>query len=160
MRTDIDHLPPHKQRELECALQIIFEEYSFSIALASTMWKKRGTILKIILYGSYARESWTDDPKAANGYRSQFDLLIIVSDTRLAEQLDCWRKLDHRFVIELLIEKVLRTPADLIVQTLRQVNHCLAQGAGCFVVIADDGFAIYESDLALTPDALRQPPSR
>jgi predicted nucleotidyltransferase len=45
-------------------------------------WKKKGRILKIILYGSYARGGWVDEPHTAKGYQSDFDLLIIVSDKR------------------------------------------------------------------------------
>ena len=83
MRTDLDHLPANKQRELERVKQIIFEEFADSVALATMNWKKKGRIDKIILYGSYARGGWVDEPHTAKGYRSDFDLLIIVSDKRL-----------------------------------------------------------------------------
>ena len=76
MRTDLDHLPANKQRELERVKQIIFEEFADSIALATMNWKKKGRIDKIILYGSYARGGWVDEPHTAKGYRSDFDLLI------------------------------------------------------------------------------------
>ena len=55
MRTDLDHLPPQKQRELERVVQLIFEEFDGAFALAKHEWKKAGRILKVILYGSYAR---------------------------------------------------------------------------------------------------------
>ena len=35
MRSDIDHLPPHKQRELERVVQIIFEEFEDALSLAT-----------------------------------------------------------------------------------------------------------------------------
>jgi len=34
MRTDLDHLPPQKQRELERVMQLIFEEFDDAFALA------------------------------------------------------------------------------------------------------------------------------
>ena len=83
MRTDIDHLPANKQRELERVKQIIFEEFEDALSLATNKWKKKGRIEKLILYGSYARGGWVDEPHTAKGYRSDFDLLIIVNDKRL-----------------------------------------------------------------------------
>ena len=55
MRTDLDHLPAQKQRELERVVAIIFDEFGDALALASNGWKKKARILKVILYGSYAR---------------------------------------------------------------------------------------------------------
>ncbi len=53
MRSSLDHLPPHKQRELERIVQIVFEEFEDVLALATQDWKRKGRIAKIILYGSY-----------------------------------------------------------------------------------------------------------
>lgn len=55
MRTDLDHLPPAKQRELERVVQILFEEFRDATALSTSEWKRQARILKVILYGSYAR---------------------------------------------------------------------------------------------------------
>ncbi len=55
MRTDLDHLPPQKQREPERVVQLIFGEFDDAFALVSQEWKKAGRILKVIHYGSYAR---------------------------------------------------------------------------------------------------------
>jgi len=63
MRTDLDHLPANKQRELERVVAIIFEEFGDALALAKHEWKKKGRIEKIILYGSYARGGWVDDAR-------------------------------------------------------------------------------------------------
>ena len=62
MKTDLDHLPPQKQREIERVVQLIFEEFEDAFALAKHEWKKAGRILKVILYGSYARGTWVDEP--------------------------------------------------------------------------------------------------
>ena len=88
MRTGLDHLPPQKVRELERVVQIIFEEFQNALALATHQWKKKGRIEKIILYGSYARGGWVDEPHTAKGYQSDFDLLIIVNHKRLSDRVD------------------------------------------------------------------------
>ena len=146
MRTDLDHLPANKQRELERVVQIIFEEFEDALALAQKQWKKKGRIEKIILYGSYARGGWVDEPYTAKGYRSDFDLLIIVNDKRLTERVDYWLKLDDRLIRELAIDKSLHTPVNFIVHTLQEVNDGLAHGRYFFMDVARDGIALYSYD--------------
>ena len=146
MRTDLDHLPPAKQRELERVVQILFEEFGEATALATQDWKKKGRILKVILYGSYARGGWVDEPHTAKGYQSDFDLLIIVSDTRLTDRVEYWAKAEERLIRELSITKTLRTPVNFIVHTLQEVNDGLAHGRYFFMDIAKDGIALYQAD--------------
>lgn len=146
MRTDIDHLPPAKQRELERVVQILFEEFGEATAGSTAEWKKSGRILKVILYGSYARGGWVDEPHTAKGYQSDFDLLVIVNDERLTDRVDYWARADERLVRELAITGTLRTPVNFIVHTLQQVNDGLAHGRYFFMDIAADGVALYQSD--------------
>jgi predicted nucleotidyltransferase len=73
VRSDIDHLPLIQQHELERVTHILMAEFAQAIALATAPWKKNGKILKIVLFGSYSRQDWVDDPQ--NGYQSDFDLL-------------------------------------------------------------------------------------
>jgi transposase-like protein len=61
MRTDLDHLPAQKQRELERVIALVFEQFEDAFA--------QGRILKVILYGSNARGGWIDQPHTAKGYR-------------------------------------------------------------------------------------------
>lgn len=68
MKTSLDHLPEGKRRELALVVRILFEEFEAVTARASQQWKKGGRILKVVLYGSYARGGWVDDP--VGGYRS------------------------------------------------------------------------------------------
>ena len=107
MKTDIDYLPPQKQRELERVVQLIFEEFEDAFALAKHDWKKAGRILKVILYGSYARGTWVDEPHTAKGYQSDYDLLIIVNDKRLTDRVKYWAKLDDRLMREYGIDAVI-----------------------------------------------------
>ncbi len=146
MRTDLDHLPANKQRELERVKAIIFEEFEDAIALGTMGWKKKGRIDKIILYGSYARGGWVDEPHTAKSYRSDFDLLVIVNDKRLTEKVDFWGKLEDRLIRELAIDKTLKTPVNFIVHTLQEVNDGLAHGRYFFMDVARDGIALYEYD--------------
>jgi len=146
MRTDLDHLPPAKQRELERVVQILFEEFGEATALATQEWKKKGRILKIILYGSYARGGWVDEPHTAKGYQSDFDLLIVVNDKRLTDRVTYWAKAEERLNRELAITKTLRTPVNFIVHTLHEVNDGLAHGRFFFMDVARDGIALYQSE--------------
>lgn len=146
MKTGLDHLPANKQRELDRIKAIIFEEFEDALALGSTGWKRKGRIEKVILYGSYARGGWVDEPHTAKGYRSDFDLLIIVNDKRLTERVDFWLKLDDRLIRELAIDKTLHTPVNFIVHTLQEVNDGLAHGRYFFMDVAKDGVALYEAD--------------
>jgi predicted nucleotidyltransferase/HEPN domain-containing protein len=146
MRTDLDHLPGAKQRELERVVQILFEEFDEARALATQDWKKKGRILKIILYGSYARGGWVDEPHTAKGYQSDFDLLIIVNDRRLTDRVEYWVKAEERLNREVAITKTLKTPVNFIVHTLHEVNDGLAHGRFFFMDVARDGIAIYQSD--------------
>jgi predicted nucleotidyltransferase/HEPN domain-containing protein len=145
MRTDIDHLPPQKQRELERVVRIIFEEFEDALALATQDWKRKGRISKIILYGSYARGGWVDEPHTAKGYQSDYDLLIIVNDDRLTDRVDYWSKLDDRLIRELSVTKTLRTPVNFIVHGVGEVNAGLSQGRYFFMDVAKDGIALYQA---------------
>lgn len=146
MRSDLDHLPPNKQRELERVLQLIFEEFEDAFALANLDWKKKGRVLKVILYGSYSRGTWIDEPHTAKGYKSDYDLLIIVNDKRLTDRVKFWAKVDDRLMREYGITGTIKTPVNFIVHTLGEVNEGLAQGRYFFMDIARDGIALYESD--------------
>lgn len=146
MRTDLDHLPPAKQRELERVVQILFEEFRDATAIATSDWKKQARILKVILYGSYARGGWVDEPHTAKGYQSDFDLLIIVNHDKLTDRAEFWSTAEDRLNRELAITRTLRTPVNFIVHTLQEVNDGLAHGRYFFMDVARDGIALYEGD--------------
>ena len=138
MRTDLDHLPPAKQRELARVVQILMAEFDEVTARATQPWRRNGKIYKIILFGSYARNDWVDEPE--NGYQSDFDLLIVVSHRDLTEIADYW------YVAE---DKILRDPAigrlvNIIVHSIDEVNQALSRGEYFWVDIVRDGIALYE----------------
>ncbi|RSY79360.1 HEPN domain-containing protein [Sphingomonas koreensis] len=145
MRTDLDHLPPAKQRELEHVVEILFDEFRAANENA-TARRKGAQILKIILFGSYARGDWIDAPLSANQYKSDYDLLVIVNQAELADRAAYWAKAEERLVRAYTIEKTLRTPVNFIVHSLREVNDGLAHGRVFFMELARDGIALYDSD--------------
>jgi predicted nucleotidyltransferase/HEPN domain-containing protein len=146
MRTDLDHLPAAKQRELERVVQILFEEFADATVIATSDWKKQARVLKVILYGSYARGGWVDEPHTAKGYQSDFDLLIIVNHQKLTDRVEFWSSAEDRLNRELAITKTLRTPVNFIVHSLHEVNDGLSQGRYFFMDIAREGIALYQSD--------------
>ena len=67
---------------------ILREGFAAKIAQATQPHKKNGKILKVILYGSYARGDWVDDPKGR--YFSDYDLLVIVDQPDFTDVVDYW----------------------------------------------------------------------
>lgn len=55
MRSDLSHLPAAKQRDLERVLAILFEEFEDATGRALVASGRSRRILKVVLYGSYAR---------------------------------------------------------------------------------------------------------
>jgi len=160
MRTDLDHLPPAKQRELERVVRILFEEFSEATSIATSEWKKSARILKVILYGSYARGGWVDEPHTAKGYQSDYDLLIIVNHEKLTDRVEFWATAEERLNRELAITGTLRTPVNFIVHTLQEVNDGLAHGRYFFMDVARDGIALYQSDGTELPEPKPKTPKQ
>ena len=144
MRTDLDHLPGRKLQELQTAMRILFEEFAVAIDGSTAPWKKQGRILKIILYGSHARGDWVDDP--IGGYKSDYDLLVVVNDERLTDIIDYWAAADDRLMREMTITQTLSAPVSFIVHSLKDVNKQLEQGRPFFTDIAAQGIALYEAE--------------
>jgi hypothetical protein len=61
MRVDLDHLPDVQQAELARVRDTLMAEFAHAISTATQPWKRAGKILKIILFGSYARDDWVDE---------------------------------------------------------------------------------------------------
>jgi len=141
MKTIIDHLPEHKQEELARVVEILHAEFEDALAESSADWKKSGRILKIILFGSYARGDWVDEPLTMKGYRSDFDLLVIVNNNKLAD-FAYWYKAKDR----LDRDRAIKTPTSFIVHSRRFVNTALRQGQYFFTDIRREGLVLYELD--------------
>lgn len=143
MRDQLDHLPHSSQRELAEVVRILFEEFAAALRPGTQKWSKQGRILKIVLYGSYARGDWVADP--IGGYQSDYDLLIVVNDDRLAD-LEFWSATEDRLMRETTIAKTLNAPVSFIVHTLTDVNAQLERGRPFFIDIIEQGISIYEAE--------------
>jgi predicted nucleotidyltransferase/HEPN domain-containing protein len=143
MRDQLDHLPEAKQRELERVVQILFEEFDAATRTGTKPFKKQGRILKLVLYGSYARGDWVDDP--VGGYHSDYDILVVVNDERLTD-FEYWSAAEDRLMREVTITHTLRAPVGFIVHTLTDVNTQLYKGRPFFTDIAAQGIALYEAE--------------
>jgi len=141
MRSDLDHLPERQQRELERVRDLLlagFEAAKNGGGGGTQTWRRGGQIYKIILFGSYARTDWVDEPE--NGYLSDFDLLIVVNHEKLTNIADYWWNSE---------DQILRDPAigrtvNLIVHDLQEVNDALRRGEYFWTDIVRDGIALYE----------------
>jgi predicted nucleotidyltransferase len=97
-------------------------------------------------WGIFVRHFWGEYIRHRQGYRSDFDLLIIVSDKRLTDRVKYWTKLDERLMREYGVTGTLQTPVNFIVHTLQEVNDGLAHGRYFFMDVKAEGVAVYQSD--------------
>jgi predicted nucleotidyltransferase/HEPN domain-containing protein len=141
MKSDIGHLPQAKQVELEKVVRIIHEEFAGVVERSKSDAKKDGRIYKIILFGSYARGTFVDEPHTSKGYRSDFDILVIVSNKELADP-KYWDKATDR----VMWDKEIETPVGLIVHGAREISNFLHDGQYFFVDLAREGIVLYEFD--------------
>lgn len=142
VKSSLDHLPERKQRELMRIVDILLEEFEDALKDATADFKKKGRILKVILFGSYARGDWVDEPHTMKGYRSDYDLLILVNNRKLTDFASYWYKAADR----LIHDKGVHTQVGFIVHSRREVNTALRQGQYFFSDIQRQGIVLYELD--------------
>lgn len=141
MRSDLDHLPERQQRELEKARDILlagFEAAKNGGGGGTSGWRRGGMVQKIILFGSYARTDWVDEPE--NGYLSDFDLLIVVNHEKLTNIADYWWNSED----QILRDDTIGRTVNLIVHDVQEVNAALRRGEYFWTDIVRDGIALYE----------------
>ena len=156
MKTDLSHLPGGKQRELEFVVEILLAEFSKLTATRKAPRLADGKVLKIILFGSYARGDWVEDP--IGRYFSDYDLLIIVDHEDLADTVEFWDTAEARLLRELSSGQRLRTPVNFIVHSLKDVNHQLERGRYFFIDILRDGVMLHQlAGHALASPAMLSP---
>lgn len=145
MRTGIDHLPVWKQRELREVVKTILDRFEEAHTRQATQWKKKGRILKVVLYGSHARGNWVFEPHTKRGYLSDFDLLIVSNHKRVVENSGFWTDLKEYFVREQGAGRI-QTPVGMIVHTKQDAHSSLAMGRYFWIDIARDGIVLYDGD--------------
>ncbi len=143
MKDSLDHLPEAKRRDLARVVELLFAEFAEALAGKTAEHRRGGQILKIILFGSYARGDWVDDP--VGGYVSDYDILVVVSHDELADVQLYWTKADDRLTAEVTIHKRISAPVNFIVHSLHDLNKKLRRGRPFFIDIVRDGIALYEA---------------
>ncbi len=145
MKTSLDYLPEAKRQELERVLEILFRAFD-EATRTRTAPHRQGRILKVVLFGSYARGDWVADP--VGGYTSDYDLLVVVSSDELTDVTEYWMEADRRLQQAYEVAHQLTAPAHFIVHSLGDVNRQLVKGRPFFVDIIRDGVLLHQSDEA------------
>lgn len=155
MKRPLRKLPLAKQRELDAAVDIIQDGFAKAVSTRRADRLKNGRILKIILFGSYARGDWVHDP--VGRYFSDFDLLVVVDHEDLTD-FEFWEDVEKRLLAE-LSAGAMRTPVSLIVHSLDDVNWKLEHGRGFFIDIARDGVVLTDTPDVTFSEPQPLPPS-
>ncbi|WP_292046811.1 MULTISPECIES: HEPN domain-containing protein [unclassified Brevundimonas] len=139
MKKSLDHLPLRKQAELRQVVETVRAAFEEAISTRRAARLKDGKILKVILYGSYARGDWVHDP--VGRYFSDFDLLIVVDHEDLTDG-EFWYEAENR---TMPIGPDIRTPVSLIVHSLDDVNEQLDRGRYFFADIVREGVLLHDT---------------
>jgi predicted nucleotidyltransferase/HEPN domain-containing protein len=142
MKSDLDHLPDAKRHELAFIVDCLRKGFEFAIQRRTMPRLRGGRLLKIILFGSYARGDWVEDP--VGRYFSDYDLLVVVDRDELTDVPEFWGKTEEQLLAELASGRNLRTPVSLIYHSLDDVNEKLRLGRYFFMDIVGDGITLFE----------------
>jgi uncharacterized protein len=130
MKTDLSHLPEHKQNELKSIVAALIPRYS--------------EIEMIILFGSYARGNWVEDKYVEKGttyeYKSDYDLLIILSKNGQSNSDTLTQSISWK-----LNELKLDTPVHPIFHGIEFVNTELQEGSYFFGDIKKEGIQLFNT---------------
>lgn len=143
MKTILDHLPESKRQQLARALEILRDEFEDALAAGEAEFKKKGRILKVILFGSYARGDWVDEQHTGKGYRSDYDILVVVNNRKLTNFTSYWNNAADRLLSDRLLKGM---QVSFIVHSRREVNDELKRGRDFFCDIRRQGIVLYELD--------------
>lgn len=141
MQTSLDQLSERKRRELEFAVELIRDGFAFATVRRTVPKIRKGRLFKIILFGSYARGDWVEDP--VGRYYSDYDLLVVVDQEELTDP-EIWYRTNDRLLDELSRGERLRTPVSPIYHSLDDVNDQLRRGRYFFMDILREGIVLFE----------------
>ena len=125
MKTTIDHLPDDQQQKLQ-AITAVFT--SPDVAIPIDM---------LILFGSRARGDWVDDQET--GYRSDYDLLVVVENERQVNDLTVWGELEQK--VRAIIGD---TPLTMIVHDIKFINKEIRIGQYFWGDVANEGVMLFD----------------
>ncbi|TBR41573.1 HEPN domain-containing protein [Marinomonas agarivorans] len=132
--TSLKSLTERKLQEID-TIAITIRDVLDAFVGSKTGSKTNYRIHKIILFGSHAKGTWVDDP--ANGYVSDYDILVLVNNEALVEEYDVWQAVEDK------VARKVTAPLGLIVHTLADMNNMLHQGHYFFTDIRDEGIELY-----------------
>lgn len=135
-------LPEGKRQELALVVDIVRTGFANAIRHRTQPRFRNGRILKIILFGSYARGDWVEDP--VGRYFSDYDILVVVDHEDLTDIPEFWAKTEARLLKELTEGGALRTQVGLAYHSIEDVNDKLRLGRYFFTDIFKDGIVLYE----------------
>ena len=142
VKTSLDHLPEAKRHELELVVDVLREEFANALRLRTMQRFRDGTLLKIILFGSYARGDWVEDP--VGRYFSDYDLLVVLNHEDLTDVPEFWAEAESRLTKLVGEGRELRTPVSPIYHSLDDVNEKLRLGRYFFIDILREGIVLFE----------------
>jgi HEPN domain-containing protein len=126
MNTSLDHLPEDKKKEISTIINIIRDVANPEM---------------IILFGSYATNSWVEDRYLEDGityeYISDYDFLVITNDNTEKEYviIDRIRNRCRQY----------HTPVNPIVHDIKYVNEGLSLGQYFFTDIVKEGVVLFNT---------------
>jgi predicted nucleotidyltransferase len=123
LKTSLDHLPDGKRARL---------------AAIAALFREKMPLGLLVLFGSHARGDWVDDSET--GYQSDFDLLAVTHDPKLAADVAFRHELEARFR-----ELAAPTPVTLLVHDVKAVNREIRIGQYFFADVANEGIALYDA---------------
>jgi uncharacterized protein len=138
---DVD-LPDAKRRELAFVVETLRDGFAAATAKKSHAKYREAKILKIILFGSYARGDWVEDP--VGRYFSDYDILVVVDREEATDGAEFWAKTEARLLEEVGEGMRLRTLVSPIYHSLDEVNAQLRLGRYFFIDILRDGIVLFE----------------
>jgi len=142
MKTSLDHLPQSKRQELAYVVDMLREGFAAAIRKKNSSRYRSEQILKIILFGSYARGDWVEDP--VGRYFSDYDILVILSNDYVTDGAEFWMKTEAKLLDELAEGTKLRTQVSPIYHSIEDVNAQLRLGRYFFMDIVRDGIVLFE----------------
>ncbi|MGC5777720.1 HEPN domain-containing protein [Methylobacterium komagatae] len=137
------HLPLRKRRDLLRGMAILFEEFEDFQKGKISQKKKRGRIVRVVLYGSHARGDWVED--RGSGYFSDYDVLVVVNHDDLVDEIDLWDPVRDRIIQTEMLKPFPHATTNIIVHSHADVNDQRSRGRPFFVDIFRDGITLYEA---------------
>ncbi|MHC4396935.1 MAG: HEPN domain-containing protein [Planctomycetota bacterium] len=129
MKKSLSYLPKHKRSELKLIVEKIRERIEPEM---------------IILYGSYARGDYKEQkdlaPDRKSGHVSDYDILIVTSEKKTADNTGLWHNVTKK------CDKLnLSTHVRIIAHDIQFLNIQLAEGQYFFADIKKEGCMLYNS---------------